>query len=379
MKRNVQIVVVFIIVLTITVLLLSIPWERKDVIKIGADYALSGNLARYGDWATKGILLALEEINRQGGIGGRLIEVIFEDNKGKPAEAVSAYQKLTGIDDVKYVITFQSSVALAIAPLANQDHVVQMDVAATTPDYSTPNDFTFRTSISATQLAKESAQYLSDILDVSEIGILIINNDFGLGMATVFKEEYPGTVVVEEIFEQDETDFRTHILKLKDANISTVFMVSHLKESGMILKQAKEINFNAQFFSDIYSIEGPEFIQAAQDAANGVLYLAPKFYPGDSNAVVSSFASRYRTAYQEDATYFAAQAYDGVIALAESLKLCDYQDIECVVGALMELDFEGASGHINFDINGDVKKPVELKIVENGEYKRIEHAENEVY
>ena len=113
-----------------------------DII-IGADFGLSGSVARYGEWVTRGVNLAVNHVNKHGGIIGEPIKIIYEDNQGAPAQAVSAFQKLSSLEKVKFILTYQSSIALAVAPLANKHHIVQMDVSAFSPSYSTPNDFTF--------------------------------------------------------------------------------------------------------------------------------------------------------------------------------------------------------------------------------------------
>lgn len=342
-----------------------------DTIKIGADYAISGNLSQYGEWATSGITLAVEEINESGGINSRPVEVIYEDSEGQPSKAVSAYQKLRNVDGVRYIITYQSSIALAVAPLANQDRVIQMDVSATTPDYSSPNDYTFRTGVVATQLAEDAADILHNDRGVRRVGILFINNDFGQGMIKVFRQAFLGQIVAEEKFEQDSTDFRTQLSKLKAANPETIFLVSHIKEGGLILKQAEELSLATPFFSDVYSVEGPDFLAGARDAANGVVYIAPKFRESNTTEEMISFAVRYRSRFGTEPTYFAAQSYDGMMSLYRALLDCSYEDTGCAKQALFELDYEGASGPIKFDENGDVVKPVELKTIEDGQFVRL--------
>src|SRR3989344_904965 len=84
----------------------GVPATSGETIKIGADFALSGNAARYGEWAKNGATLAVDKINREGGINGRNLELIFEDNKGETDDAVSAYQKLTKFSGANYVLTF---------------------------------------------------------------------------------------------------------------------------------------------------------------------------------------------------------------------------------------------------------------------------------
>ena len=345
-------------------------WNRhseSDVIKIGADYALTGNLASYGEWANHGINMAVEQINAAGGINGRRVEVVFEDSQGDPAVAVAAYRKLIDYDKVKYVITFQSSVALAVAPLANADRVVQMDVSATTPDYSSPDDYTFRTGIVANQLASEAALYLTR-KKIERVGVLYINNDFGVGMSEVFTRTYPGEIVSQEGFAQDSTDFRTLLTKMKRAIPEAIFLVSHLKEAGLLVKQARDLGLLTPIVSDVYAIEGEDFLKGAGAAAEGVIYLAPTFASGRDRRVADAFIQAYHSQYNEQASYFAAQAYDGLLALAEVLHQCDYHDTQCARDRLFEIDVEGASGQIKFDRNGDVIKPVEIRTVKDATF-----------
>src|SRR3989338_11336598 len=113
-------------------------------------------------------------------------------------------------------------------------------------------------------------------------------------MVNAFRKSYKGEIISEENFEQDASDFRTQLLKLKEANASTIFLVSHIKEGGILVKHAKEIGLTSKFFSDIYSVEGPDFINTAKDAADGLIYVAPKFDANDKTSYVSSFVSRYK-------------------------------------------------------------------------------------
>lgn len=336
-----------------------------EPLKIGAIFALSGNAAQYGEWARNAVELAVREVNENGGINRRMVTVLYEDNEGQAAPAVSAYRKLTDTDDVRYVLTFQSSVALAVAPLANADKILQMDVSATTPNYSTPDDFTFRTGIVANQLGVEAARYLSSAADTGKLAVLYINNDFGVGMRDIFRENYDGDIAAEEAFAQDSFDFRTPLAKVGAVGADTVFLVGHLREAGTLVKQARELGVRTRFFSDIYAIEGSDFLDAAGDVADGVRYLAPKFDASDAARGVAVFVKKYQEIYGEEPNVFAAQAYDGITVLLRAMEGCEYENTECVRQNLHDIDFEGASGRIVFDINGDTEKPVQLKAVRN--------------
>ena len=344
--------------------------QAQEVVTIGANFGLSGNVAQYGEWATRGITLALEEINEQSETRGRKLEVTFEDSAGSPAKAVTAYHKLRNLNSIQFLLTYQSSIALAIAPLANKDNIVQIDFSATTPLYSSPNDFTFRTGVVATQLAEDIATILADKLGIKEIGCLYIENDFGEGMYRAFQEKFSGTIIAAESFKSEESDYRPQLLKLKKAKVKNIWLVSHLRESGLIVRQARELGMKAEFFSDSYSVEGSDFLKLAGSASEGVRFIAPHFNPEGEGKVLRSFVERYKAEYREDPTYFAAQAYDATRAFAEAMQQCDAAIAACVKKQLYKIDFEGASGRIKFDRNGDVSKETTLMKVERGQFIR---------
>lgn len=339
-----------------------------EAIRIGINYSLTGSLAPYGTWALNGATLAADQINSEGGVDGREIILIVEDNEGKPAKAVSAFYRLRNVSDVRYVATFLSSVALAIAPLANRDRVLQVDSSATTPAYSSPDDFTFRTGILATQLASAAAKILSERLEVKRLAALYIENDFGEGMMRVLRDSYTGKILTEQSFRQDEGDFRAQLMRVKQTGAQTVWMVGHMKEAGIILKQAAELGVNTLFFTDVYTVEGNMLLETAGKSANGTIYVAPKFDPDDASPVVRSFVSAYRKRHKEMPSYYAAQAYDAIMVVAKAVKGCSSKDSSCAKDKAYGLDFAGASGRIKFDRNGDVQKDVVLKQIRNNAF-----------
>ena len=342
--------------------------SAEETIVIGADIGLTGNVAQYGEWATRGIAIAVEEINNTGGIAARKLEVRFEDSAGNPSKAVTAYHKLRDVDAIQFLLTYQSSIALAVAPLSNRDKVVQMDFSATSPLYSSSNDFTFRTGIVASQLAEDAARELSEKQKVGTVGCMYIENEFGEGMYRVFREKFPGQIVAAESFRAEEADYRPQLLKLKASKVKNIWLVGHLRESGLIVRQAEELGMDVKFFSDSYSVQGADFLKVAGTASEGVTFIAPRFDPDGKNSTLKSFVARYRATHQEDPTYFSAQAYDAVRAFSEALAQCEKSDALCVKDRLYQIDFEGASGRIKFDINGDVVKETAVMQVRDGKF-----------
>lgn len=373
MRRRTQWVAIAVIVIVLasygTYLKMQQP---QETVKIGAILQLTGVDAQYGDWSRKGLDLAAEEINSLGGVDGRKIKIIYEDSQSQPSLAASALRKLRDVDNVSLIITQASSITLALAPLSNQERIIQMDVGSVTPKYRTENDYTFRTAITALQLAQAQAKMIA-LKGIKKVGFLYVNDEYGIGMRDVFKrayEQFGGIIVAEEVFANTDTDFRTQLSKFKEKNLSTVVIVTRLNKGGIILRQAKEIGLESQIFSDVYGIEDQQTLDAAGEAAEGVLYVAPAF-DINSSSISMKFAEKFQTKYGTMPVQLSAQAYDGILALAYALENCTGSDTDCIKNELYKLDFEGASGRIKFDSTGDVvEKPVELKTIINGTFVR---------
>jgi len=365
--KNLIIVAIIIAILVITIITLSLTsFKQEKTIKIGVIDAYSGDGAVYGEWVRKNTELAAEDINNRGGLQGRQVELIFEDHKASPQEAVNAYQKLR-FQNVNIITCGWSSPTLAIVPLANKDKVILMTHSATSPLYSTKDDYTFRTAINANQFAKEEAEFIYNNLNKKKVAVIYINNDFGLGMKNVFIENFKilgGEILIENHFDQGTKDFRSNILKIQSANPDTVFLVGHMTENGLLVKQMNELDFNTIIVSDIYSIEGEEFLKQAGPASEGIIYVAPA-YEKDQNL---EYYNKYLERYGEEPNYY-AQAYDGLLLIEQASKNCPNLNTDCLKDELFKIkDFPGASGILTFDEYGDVEKPVTFKTIKNREF-----------
>ncbi len=360
--------IVFLFILLSTV---SFAFAQEDTITLGGIFGLSGSAARYGEWGSRGVQIAVEEINQRGGVKGKKLKLYVEDDQSSPAKAISAYQKLSSLHDISFFLTMQSSVALALSPHSNRDKNVQIDFTATTPSYSSPDDFTFRTGVLATQLAEDIARYMYDTRAVTETGCLYIENDYGAGMLEAFKKYYKGKILFEEPFREGESDYRSYLLKLKSRNVRDIWLIGHLREDGVIVRQAYELGMDVRFFTDVYSVEGPDFLDIAGEVAKNIYYVAPTFHGDSAGSRAQHLAKTYRDQFGEEATYLVAQAYDAVYAFMHAIRACDKPSSQCVKDKLYEVEFEGASGRIAFDRNGDTKKELAVKEVLRGSYRSV--------
>lgn len=343
---------------------------EEKVVKIGGLMPLSGDGAKYGQSAKSGIDLAIEGINAKGGVKGHKIEVIYEDSQGLPTAGVSAFQKLITSNEIPTVIGgLFSSVTLAIAPIANREHVVVLSPTSSAPAITEAGDYIFRNCASDIFEGEIMARAAKGTLGLTRIAIIYINNDYGVGIKNVFKKEFTvlgGKLVAEEAFPQEATDFRTQITKIKQANPEAVYIIGY-RELGSLLKQAKELGLNVQFLSTVM-FEDPEILKIAGNAAEGAIYSARAYDPKSKSPVVEKFVENYKMKYHREPDIFAALSYDAAAILAKAMGLGNFT-AEGIKKALYDIkDFSGVAGITSFDKNGDVITPAVLRIVKNGQF-----------
>lgn len=337
-----------------------------ETIKIGGIYALSGDIAEYGIWSKRGAELAKEKFEREQ--NKHKIKFYIEDSLGDPKTAISAYRKISSINEAKFYNSSQSSIALALSPLVNKDKNILIDFSATTPKYSSPNDYTFRTSVVATEFAKVIAETIFNKFKIETLACLYIENSYGNDMYNELIKNYKGKIVIKETFNEKQTDYRSLLLRIKKSNVNNVWLASHFKNSGLIYRQAKELGLNFKFFADVYSIEGKDFLVATETInVNDVFYLSPIF-DENVNETATQFSKDYKNKYNEEANYFAAQSFDAVLAIGLSSLKCKNPNPKCIRDELYKISFHGASGKIKFDEFGDVSKKLILKQVKNSKF-----------
>lgn len=342
----------------------------EKIVKIGAVLPLTGDAAKYGQAAKKGIDLALEEINAKGGIRGTKLRIIYEDSQGLPKEAVSALQKLISINKVLAVIgDLLSSNTLAMAPLANREKVVLLSPTSSAPEITLAGDYIFRNCASDTFEGTIMAEYAYDQLGLHRVAIIYINNAYGVGILEVFKKTFlakGGKVVLEEAFQQSATDFRTQLAKIKAAKPQAVYIVGY-RELGLLLKQAFELGIKTQFLSTVM-FEDPEILKIAGNAAEGVIYSARSYDPKLRTKPIERFVSAFRQKYHETPDIFAGLSYDAMRILGLAMERGGFSSNQ-IKDALYQIkDYPGVAGKTTFDQNGDVIQPATVKTVKRGNF-----------
>ena len=363
-KTKLWILIGILIIITIVLINFSMK-NQEEVIEIGVILPLSGNAAVYGLSAKEGIELALQDLDNK-------YQLIYEDSQCNSEKAVSASQKLINIDNVKMIIGhICSSAAMAVAPIAEQNKVILLSPGASTPELTNAGDYIFRNRQSISGEVSKVAEVSHNDFNINKMGIMYVNNDYGVGAKNIFKkkfEELNGEILSIESYEQDSTDFRTPLTKIKQVRPEAIFLAGYIKESAIIIKQATELNLETQFFSTM-GVEGQELLDVAGPAAEGIIYTAPSFDVKSNESSIREFINKYKVKYGKEPTYiFAATGYDALKILDLGIEKCK-TDTNCIKNRLYSIEnYPGVSGLTTFDEYGDVNKPVMIKTVKNGQF-----------
>lgn len=342
---------------------------KKETIKIGAILPLSGDKAIYGNREKNGLGLALGEINGNGGVNGKKIELIFEDTKGDATGAVNAVNKLLDIDKVSTIIGCLSNEISAIAPITEEKKIILFAPIAASRNVSKTKNYIFGNRESAEMHGAKIAEFVKG-LGINKAAVLYLNAENGITYAEGFIKRYGelgGEIIYRENYNKGEKDHRTYLLKIKSQRAEAIYIPGYGEDIGLILKQAEEIKINSRFFSSP-GIEIPNLFNIAGASAEGVIYSIASFNP--TNPLTADYSAAYKERYGEESDWMAANSYDALKILADAMKSChSYKDNDCVKDFILNLrDYNGVGGLTTFDKNGDVIKPIALKTIKNGQF-----------
>ncbi len=325
---------------------------------IGVMESVTGPGETYGNVAVRAKQMAADEINEAGGINGRELKMIVEDSKCAAQDAITAYNKLTGVDGVKIILgTSCSGAMLGAAPLAEADGVVLFSGLATNPDIANAGDYIFRTSMSDQQRGLETGNVMwAD--GVRTLATVTEATDYAEGIRRTTVEQFEklgGTVVAEERYGSDITDFRTYLTKLVGANPDAVHLAAQSEfTGGTIIKQLRELGYEDPIYTEDVGA-GTTALEIAGEAATGVKAILADIDP--SNGKGQQVLQRFRERYDYlTLSWYVGSAYDDVHITAECLRrIDDDQDADAFRDCLYEITWSGAIGdNYSFDENGEV-------------------------
>ena len=345
--------------------------ENNKTIKIGAILPLSGDLAQYGESGKQGLIIALDEFKENN--RGINCNIIIEDDKADVKVALSAINKLIFDDKVKIIVgAMASGVTLGIAPVINEKKIILISPTSTASDVTNAGDYIFRVCVSDAFEGKTMADYLLKNFSNSKIGVVYINNDYGIGLKQNFIEHAKRIglqISFEDGYNPMQKDFKTIINKLNNEKVDLLYIVAQ-KEQLNFFTQCKELNYRPQFTGSTM-IEDDDLLNKLGGFLDGALYTYRSYNPTDSGKSTQYFVKSYQQKFGKSPDFYAASVYDAT-------KLALQTEVDCSINKLDYKkylygikNFNGVTGKITFDENGDVQQRFSIKQIKGSKFSFI--------
>jgi branched-chain amino acid transport system substrate-binding protein len=352
-----------------------------NTIRIGEYASMTGATATFGQSSHEGIMLAVDEINAAGGVLGKPIEILLEDDRSDQQEAVTAVQNLISRKKVVAVLgEIASKRSLAGGGVCQKEKIPMLSPASTNPAVTQVGDYIFRICFTDDFQGAVCAQFAQK-KGWKKVAIFTdVANDYSKGLTKTFKDVYPragGQIAVEESYREGDNDFKSQLQKMKSAGVDAVFVPGYYTDVGKILRQARESGFGVPFFGGD-GWDDPQTYLNLGSVADGC-YFTNHYSSDDDRAEVRTFIEAYGKKYKNpDGSPKIPDAmgicgYDAARVLADAIKRANSTDPKAIRDALAATkDFPGASGKITIDGNRNALKPIVILELRGGKMHKVD-------
>jgi branched-chain amino acid transport system substrate-binding protein len=362
--------------LLITTLFISFACERRgDVgnggstgaVLVGYYGDLSGRTSSFGQSTKNGVEMAADEINKAGGVNGRQIQIIVEDDQGEPNKAATVVTKLINQDKVHALLgEVASSNSLAAAPKAQEAKVPMISPSSTNPAVTKVGDYIFRVCFIDPFQGEVMAKFASNSLKAKRAAILYdFNSDYSRGLYEFFKRSFTklgGEVVSEKSYTQGDRDFSGQLTAIRSSNPDVIYVPGYYGEVGVIANQTKQLGIKAPLLGGD-GWDAPQLWQLGGAALNGD-YISNHYSVDDPSPAIQKFVADYKARYNILPDALAALGYDSMKVLADAIKRAGGTENAKLRDAIAQTKgFSGVTGSITIDQDRNAVKPaVVLKL-----------------
>ena len=343
--------------------------QEPSTYKIGVIAPLTGDAAVYGEPAVKIYQIAVDEINAAGGINGKNIELVVQDGKCNGEGAVNAAQQLVNVVGVKAIIGgFCSGESLAAIPVAEAKNVALISPSSSSPDLTGKSKIFFRDFPSDSSQGAIIAQVAYD-KGFRKIAFLQEQTDYSVGIYKAFSEKFQqlGGTVVKEEFPTAEKDFRSQLTKLKAGNPNAIFVDSQTPAaSEKIFQQMKDLGWKTTVLLNDVAIGNADLVPKYKDILEGAI--GAEFGVDPSNPKFKHLIDTYKTKFNAEPPYqsYAQTEYDAVYLIKDAIASVGYDGAKIAAWGHQVKDWQGASGLITIESNGDLVGGHRPEMVKNG-------------
>lgn len=344
----------------------------SNEIVIGEFGALTGPIASFGQSTHKGVTLAVEEINAAGGVLGKQIRLVVEDDQGKPEEALTAVTKLISKDRVVALIgEFASSNSLAAAPFAQQSRIPMLSHGSTNPKVTQVGDYIFRACFIDPFQGEVMAKFASASLGLKRVAILRdIKSDYSVGLADYFTRSFTaagGQIVADESYSAGDKDFNAQLTSIRQKNPDAIFIPGYYTEIGLIARQTRRLGIQAVLLGgDGWDSE--KLWEIGGDALNGSFF-SNHYSVDNPDPAIQAFVEKFRERHGHAPDALAALGYDATRMLVAAIARAGSDDPKAIRDALAATrDFPGITGVITLNENRDAVKSAVVLEVRDGKF-----------
>ncbi len=333
-----------------------------DTIKVGVYVDLTGQTSSFGQSTKNGIQLAVEEINAAGGVNGKKIELLIEDDQGRTEQAKTVVEKLIKQDKVVAVLgEVASSNSLAAAPVAQEAKIPMITPSSTNPKVTQVGDYIFRVCFLDDFQGSSIAKFAANTLKGKTAAILgDVNSDYSKGLTEFFEKEFTkqgGKVIAKEAYTQTDPDFKGQLTKIRGLNPDVIYIPGYYGQVGVIAKQARELGMNMPLLGGD-GWDSPELWNLGGESLKNS-FITNHYSVDDPNPFIQSFVKAYKAKFSNVAPdSLAALAYDSAKVLADAIKRAGGTDSAKLRDAINATkDFAGVTGVISINAERNAVKP----------------------
>ena len=348
-----------------------------NTIKVGEFASLTGKEATFGISSHEGTQLAIEELNKAGGLLGKQFELLTEDDLSKAGEPATVVNKLISRDGVVAILgEVASSRSLEAAPICQQNKIPMISPSSTNPKVTETGDYIFRVCFIDPFQGTVMANFASKTLKAKKIAVFTdVKSDYSKGLAKYFKEGFTaagGQIVAELDFNGGDKDFKAQLTAIKSANPDGVFVPGYYTDAALICIQAKQLGLSVPLFGGD-GWESDQLVKIGQDSVEGT-YFSTHYAPDVATEKSKKFVADYQKRFNgklPDA--MAALGYDSAMILADAMRRAGTTDGPKVRDALAATkDLDGVTGKTTINEKRDATKSAVILQVKGGTFHYIE-------
>ncbi len=349
-----------------------------DTIKIGGLAPLTGNVSVYGIATNNGIKLAVNTINKAGGVLGKQIEYICNDEKGDATEAVNAYNKLVQNDKIVALVgDVTSKPTIAVAQKAVKDGMPMITATGTAADITKAGDNIFRACFIDPFQGELMAAYAEKKLNAKTAAIIYDNgDDYSTGVANAFEAAAKAagiTITNKEGYQTGSVDFKSQLTKIKAGNPDVIMVPVYYSDVALIAVQAKEVGLTGKLLgSDGWDGVLEKIDKSNWDAVKDC-YFCSQYSAESKDPKLQAFLKEYKETYKMDANMFAVLGYDAMGMMVAAINKAGNADPDKIIDALKSLQYKGLTGETTFDENRNPIREAVITTIADGKYKFVEN------